>query len=370
MRNTLIINLLMIGMASFCQAAVQDQVDNTDDGAVVEKADDFAKELVLAGQAEPVQLRTDVVLPQIANTKMPVLLWNYDESLASNDGEYLAQSASELQTYYDLGMTYKFIESPMIRRQLKLADEEGILVQSASKDGVGYEFGFREGDLVLSIHEQPVDTQYDLVIAIDARRGKNTTARLKRSGSPQELAFTLQPVDESKQKRWIIGISVQEMDDILRTHLQTRGVIITTVNEDGPADKMGLLVHDIVTAVNDTEIGQTEDLRAAIQKSAGEDVTLKLIRNGGRMSVTLTPEEHSQPRDLSLNARIAQIPALSYTITPNIEFAQPQPLVISDFRKSDSKNAEESDFENSQLDQLLQQIDQLRQQVEALKKSK
>ena len=87
MRKTLITTLLMIGMASFCQAVAQEKVDNTDNGAVVEKADDYARDLVLAGQGESIQLRTDFVLPQVANTNVPVLLWNFDESLASNDGE-------------------------------------------------------------------------------------------------------------------------------------------------------------------------------------------------------------------------------------------------------------------------------------------
>ena len=365
--NCVIACIVLICSMSSSFSAGQDDADEIKTGTVVETTADFARNLIVTTQLEK-DLTAWSADVQTENPDFPVVMWHFDRSLASGDGEYLAQSPSELQTYYDLGMTYKFIESPLVRTQLRLNDEEGILINTTTQDGMGYEMGFREGDLVLTIQEQPVDTQYDFVIAVDENRGDETSAQIKRAGVLTNLSFKLQPADEEKTKRWIIGVSVQEMDEILRAHLKTEGIIITSVTKDGPAAKMGLQQHDVVTAIDNQDITSTEDLRAAVQKSQGEDVTLKLIRNGGRMTVTLKPVEQPSSQDPWLATSTTRFPAIRYSVTPRFEFAQPHALAITDLAlPQNSETLQESDSTDSEIDKVLKQIDKLREQVESLK---
>ena len=290
---------------------------------------------------------------------------------ASSDGQYLAQSEKELQTYYDLGMTYQYIESPVIRQQLQLADDEGIIILSTKEDADGHRIGFRQGDLVLKVDDRPVDTQYDLVIALNEKRGDNTSVVLRREGIVQDLDFELSAVQIKPKKRWIIGVSVDEMDETLRTHLQSSGVVISSVTEDGPAQKMGLQIHDVITKIDDTDVEDLAGLRSAVQASNGSALTLQLIRSGNQMSVQLTPVQ-ADDVDTTINPNVVLdhslvIPMVDLTVQRNVLPYQSVD-VQWDLTKPSQKNEEESGVE-AKIQQVLDQIEELKQQVESLQNS-
>ncbi|MFO0634795.1 MAG: S1C family serine protease [Nannocystaceae bacterium] len=61
--------------------------------------------------------------------------------------------------------------------------------------------------------------------------------------------------------------------------LQRRGaVVVVALQDDGPAQKAGVRIGDIVIAVDDEAVMSPNDLRAALEDRAGRRVTLSVIR--------------------------------------------------------------------------------------------
>jgi serine protease Do len=67
------------------------------------------------------------------------------------------------------------------------------------------------------------------------------------------------------------------------------GVYITDVTSNSPADKAGLLAGDIITGIDDTTIDETHAyINTLFQYSAGDTVTLTVMRDGRQIQVKVT----------------------------------------------------------------------------------
>ena len=74
------------------------------------------------------------------------------------------------------------------------------------------------------------------------------------------------------------------------------GAIIVDVASGGPAERGGLLIGDVITAIGSVVIEDSDDVQRALASTgAGSDVTLKIVRAGKPHAVTLTLGE--RPRD-------------------------------------------------------------------------
>ncbi len=284
--------------------------------------------------------------------------------LSSEDGNYLAQDQQELQTYYDLAMSYKYIDSPEVRKQLQLELGQGLIIKSCSEDGEGYKLGFRPSDLVLKIDQDSVATQYDFVIALAERRGKQAEALIRRDGKDRRFRIKLS-VQVKQRLRWIIGVSSEELSELLRFHLSIEGVVITAVTENGPSEKMGLKINDIVTKIGDREIANMGQLREAVQVSEGNTLTLELIRAGNKMTVDVTPVEHEietwRYRSRYMK-RLAEVPSTG-SFSPT-DFSLHQYLATRIQAASDLRtDAKHEDI----LKEIQEQLKDLQKQVESLK---
>lgn len=77
-----------------------------------------------------------------------------------------------------------------------------------------------------------------------------------------------------------------EIAESLRLPLGTRGVAITNITPDGPAEKAGLQRTDVIYSVDGRVVSALEDLRLIIAQSMpGSKVKLQLIRDGKKMSI-------------------------------------------------------------------------------------
>jgi serine protease Do len=89
------------------------------------------------------------------------------------------------------------------------------------------------------------------------------------------------PVDESRP---YLGIGGAAVPDLLSEHLnleQGEGVVIRTLDPDGPAAAAGLVQNDIVTSIAGKPVGSHEGLREAISGSKpGDEVEVEYIHRG------------------------------------------------------------------------------------------
>ena len=99
--------------------------------------------------------------------------------------------------------------------------------------------------------------------------------------------------------RGYIGIQLTPLTPELRTHFgvpEDAGVLVARVEEESPAETAGILVGDILTAIDGERIDDADRLsRTVRRKKEGETVTLELYRNDGLESYPVTVSERDRP---------------------------------------------------------------------------
>jgi serine protease Do len=179
------------------------------------------------------------------------------------------------------------------------------------------------GDVVTAINGEPVKNFDDLVtyLARSAEIGQTAKLTILREGQEQSVSATLSARPQAETQRgqsggeisggaWlgIRGMNVTpELAKALNLPAEQKGVLVEQVEVNSPADEAGLhgsykpmtiageqitVGGDIITAINNKPVSQTEDLQRFLQQAeAGQKVTLTLLRDGKQMDVTVTLAE-------------------------------------------------------------------------------
>lgn len=91
-----------------------------------------------------------------------------------------------------------------------------------------------------------------------------------------------------------VGFRIQGIDDRIAKYLNLKdknGVVVVQIQKDGPADRAGLKVEDVIIAVNGEKIRNEQDLIFAINdKRKGDMIKLAVIRSGDEKTVEMKLE--------------------------------------------------------------------------------
>jgi len=88
-----------------------------------------------------------------------------------------------------------------------------------------------------------------------------------------------------------IGVGVTPLTKQLAAHFNVEsGLMVNDVREGSPAEKAGLKAGDIIVEANGTAIKGHMDLTRILNDKKEGDVTLTIVRNGNRQTITVTPE--------------------------------------------------------------------------------
>jgi len=138
-------------------------------------------------------------------------------------------------------------------------------------------------------------------------------AILSRSGGSQGIGFAIPTsmamriVDSLKEtgtvQRAYLGVLPQPVDQSMADYYgmdRPRGVLITQVNEDTPAEKAGLKDGDIILSVDGREIKNPSMLRNVISLSeVGQEVELAIVREGKEQNVAVKLEKFPNPEQVA-----------------------------------------------------------------------
>ena len=92
-----------------------------------------------------------------------------------------------------------------------------------------------------------------------------------------------------------IGVNVSDVSEETMGYGLPAGAAVRAVSEDSPAEKAGLQVNDIITAVNGKEISGRTGLSEVVgAASVGDTLTLTVYRQGNTISVDVTVGEQIQ----------------------------------------------------------------------------
>ncbi len=117
--------------------------------------------------------------------------------------------------------------------------------------------------------------------AITVNKIKKVVAELKEKGKVDRDFWT--------------GLSILTINEsIAKTYnlKSSRGVVVTQVSKNSPASKAGLLIEDIITAINDFRINDDATLIGILQEyRTGDVVKIKILRDGKEQILTMKLEK-------------------------------------------------------------------------------
>lgn len=134
------------------------------------------------------------------------------------------------------------------------------------------------------------------------------------------------PFEHLFGKRAYLGVSLIDLTDELREHYgaaKNAGILVGSVEENGPAAKAGVRVGDIVLSVDGKEVESSSDLRKALaDKKEGDSVRVEVLRGRSRQTLIAAVAEREGPRAFRVDEmdRLREIPemrAARLTALPN-----------------------------------------------------
>lgn len=112
-----------------------------------------------------------------------------------------------------------------------------------------------------------------------------------------------QLVEKGRIARGYLGLGMQpvRLPENLKSTLNLSslgGVIVINVEPNGPADKAGVLIGDILIALDGKSVNDTGDVQAMLGfQSVGKTLNVQIIRGGALVEVALTPGERPGKED-------------------------------------------------------------------------
>jgi serine protease Do len=188
--------------------------------------------------------------------------------------------------------------TPELADSFGLEEANGILITQVGEDSAAREAGVESGDIVLELNGDPVNKLSTFRSNVAAfRPGTEITLSLLRNGKRIEKTLTTRARDgEMTADRFSAlekaGFDVEELSEetILKMRLpaNTTGMIVTTVDRDGPAWASGLREGMIIRSVNRMSTADSEEFNQALQAAQGSKTLLLLVqipRYGARYMV-------------------------------------------------------------------------------------
>ena len=300
-----------------------------------------------------------------------------------------------------LGITMSDI-SPSMAQALQLDEDEGVLIDSVVPDSPAETGGIEAGDVIVAIDGHTISgikglsrvinrfdpddeveitvlrkgrTQ-DLDITLGTRKKRATTVWVGKGdhkkawtwspGAEDTGATYFQWHDEDGDNKIVIGgfglggdrgflgiipgpIETGEGESLDRRN--DHGVLITELVEDGPAKDAGLREGDVIVALDDESIDDSDDLHDFLGNTEpGETITVRVIRNGRKREYDVELSEAPTRIELSklLVPGHSQPQFYSGTVAPDLE--------IVDLAR-----------EREDLAEMKQELEKMKQELQALR---
>ncbi|MBR2495563.1 Do family serine endopeptidase [Helicobacter sp.] len=146
-----------------------------------------------------------------------------------------------------------------------------------------------------------------LVDSRGALIGMNT-AILSRSGGNHGIGFAIPAnmvrevadslVKSGKIARGYLGVGTQDISQDLRNNYgEQKGAVVISIDPKSPAKNAGLLVWDLITAVDGKPVKNAADLRNRIGSiKPNQKITLTILRDGKMQNISITLAERKDAR--------------------------------------------------------------------------
>ena len=183
-----------------------------------------------------------------------------------------------------------------LAKSFKVPNAKGALVASVGPKSPAARAGLEEGDVIIKVGGQAVDSARALRLLI-AQTKPNTDVQVTvlRNGEQKTFTATLGELPRQTAKAGpggregfsaplFEGVELQELDGNTRQELklpdEITGVVVASVEEGSAAYREGLREGDIITGVDRKKVNSVDDVRLALRKAGGKPVLLRVWSEG------------------------------------------------------------------------------------------
>ncbi len=188
--------------------------------------------------------------------------------------------------------------------QFGVKPEDGVLVGNVMKDGPAERGGLKTGDIIQELNGTKISNVRQLQREV-AQSSVGSQARMKvlrekqpvlvtivLGEQPAELVAGAGPSPAEPAERF--GLTVQDLTPELREQLKldsVDGVVVSGVDDAGPAARAGIRPGDVITEVNREPVKSTRDFTRSLgQSRPGANLLLLVRREGNSRFVVLPPK--------------------------------------------------------------------------------
>ena len=194
-----------------------------------------------------------------------------------------------------------------------LKNREGAVVSSITEGGPGAKAGLEPGDVILQFNGKPVKNSEDLVqMVVNTKPGSSVPLRIMRDRQERTLTVTIEELDlesegntqraardndnadPSQETSSGFGITLQTVTPEIARRMrldETRGAVITDVEQGSPAARAGLQPGDVIVRVGQAPIANAADAQRELGRvRSGSTAFLRVVRGGQETFVTVTKQ--------------------------------------------------------------------------------
>ena len=181
--------------------------------------------------------------------------------------------------------------TPDMAESLSVPEKKGALVADVTKEGPAEKAGIRSGDVIVAYNGKPVADEHELPqIVATTKPGTKVDVRVVREGKEMTIPVTIAEMEAEPARRAGapdltkgLGLTAQDITPELARHLDIenrKGVVVTSVEDGGPADDAGFREGDIIRQINRQPVANINEFQKMMAKIKGEKTVLFLVERG------------------------------------------------------------------------------------------
>jgi C-terminal processing protease CtpA/Prc len=255
-----------------------------------------------------------------------------------------------------------------LRAQLAIPAGQGLLVAALRADGPAAQAGLKQNDVLLTLADKNLAAADDLSKQLKAAGEAAVRLKLLRAGKPLTVQVrpvyrvTIGPANGPKME-FYIGVNIEPADDALRAQLGLtggQGVVIGDVLAGSPAEKAGVLKHDVVLEMGGKAVDSPESLAKQVQATGEKPTELKVLRGGKPVTIPVTP-----------TVRVAEAAAAQETLRlwlTDLEGANAERKAVAAWRLADDDVRARIDRLEKELQAIRAALDKINETLKSDKK--
>jgi len=185
-----------------------------------------------------------------------------------------------------------------LAKSFGVKDAKGALVSDVREDGPAEKGGMKQGDVITSYQNSPVEDAVALQRMVTRTAvGTRVPVKVMRDGHEKELTITIGELPETTQtakaekeeKQYAFaGVAVQDLDKDTAKELglkgKAAGVVVTRVEPDSGAEKAGLQPGDVIREINRQPVKSVKDFeKVSSEVKKGDNVLILINRRGNAL---------------------------------------------------------------------------------------